>query len=658
MVSWRLGGKKRLAAVRRRILGLWLLALGLAVAGLFGLPGGGSAQAQTPFTVDVRAGYEGAYRVGEWFPIVVEVGNDGPDLNGTLEWIFPAQPGEQTFRQVVELPHGSRKRVTLDVFASGFARNGQMRLLAGATVLASQDVRLDAIDEGVFLIGVASSDPALLNNLGALQIAGYSSAQVRHLRADDLPDHVMELRGVDALFVHDVDSAALRPAQREALARWAGLGGQLVVSGGAAGPQAAAGLVDLLPVRVGGAVALGDITPLAQLAGVGAPPPTSSAALIQVQPRPEAERLPRDAGLLFRWRYGAGLVSFSTFDVASLRGWTGEAALWSKVLTRVVTLTPGASARLSQLNLLERGVLKLPSLSLPSTTTLLLFLMGYVLVIGPLNYIVLRRLRRLEWAWLTVPAIVLLFAGGLYVVGLGLRGAQAQLNQAAVVQSAEGQSRGFATAFVGLFSPRRATYTAGFPADTFVAGEQSRSLLGSQSAPVVADISGARSIDVLADVGSVTTFVAEATVDVPVSVQSNVISDSVGLRGEVRNTGTSALEDALLVRGDTFVRLGTLAPGASQRVEPGGVQQNFPNAAGLPDTGVFDRQEMLNMLFDRDAARLRNPGLPAGDLNDVDGVYLLAWVGQPTLAPTVNGQAPEQNSLTLYVIRLRAAARQ
>jgi hypothetical protein len=61
---------------------------------------------------------------------------------------------------------------------------------------------------------------------------------------------------------------------------------------------------------------------------------------------------------------------------------------------------------------------------------------------------------------------------------------------------------------------------------------------------------------------------------------------------------------------------------------------------------------MLNVLFDRDFIRLTNPGLPSASARD-DGVYLMGWIKQPTVAADVDGQAASQNGLTLYVIRLQ-----
>jgi len=264
----------------------------------------------------------------------------------------------------------------------------------------------------------------------------------------------------------------------------------------------AGALADLLPVQALGDLVQGDLTPLARIANTNTTPPNANTAISQAQPRPQAEQVPSGANLIYRWRYGSGVVTFSAFDFNSLRGWAGEGALWSELLPRQPTLLPGAGATLHQFNLLDRGVLDLPALNLPSTWTILLFLLIYVLIIGPLNYVVLRRLRRLELAWLTIPLIVLSFAAGLYLVGRVVRGGQPQFNQIAVVQGVEGQSRGAATSFVGLFSPSRANYTLTFPAATLVSSGSSRSFLISRFDTVVADEAGVRTLDVLADVAS------------------------------------------------------------------------------------------------------------------------------------------------------------
>jgi hypothetical protein len=50
----------------------------------------------------------------------------------------------------------------------------------------------------------------------------------------------------------------------------------------------------------------------------------------------------------------------------------------------------------------------------PSWWTLLLWLAAYILLVGVVNFLILRRFRRREWGWLTVAAISLLFVFALY----------------------------------------------------------------------------------------------------------------------------------------------------------------------------------------------------------------------------------------------------
>jgi hypothetical protein len=113
----------------------------------------------------------------------------------------------------------------------------------------------------------------------------------------------------------------------------------------------------------------------------------------------------------------------------------------------------------------------------------------------------------------------------------------------------------------------------------------------------------------------------------------------------------------LILQGELFMQIGTLAPGASQRVEPSAMRTGFPFAANLSEVGLFDRQQMLTTIYNNDIIRLRNTNPPSSvGARQVDtaDVYLLAWSSQPIAGARVDGQTPSQNGVTLYVIRLRS----
>lgn len=600
-----------------------------------------AAQA-APITLNVQAAFNGVYRAGEWFPVDVQVANDGADVSGILEWSFPALSDETRFQQSIELPRGARKRVTMYVFSRGFARSGQLRLLAGSTVLAQQTVRIEATDTSLFLAGVVSSDATLLNSLNSLQMAGFSGANVPHFGLDMLPERAVALNSLNALFVHNVDTSGLRQAQHDAIDLWVQQGGQLVVSGGINGAQAAAGLADMLPVEIAGGLTPGSLAPLQSLGGSA--PIDQSTALNNVRPRPGATPIaatPGGPALLYRWAHGRGSILFTTFDLASLRGWPGEVALWQSVLKPSSPQTMLADERLSRSNPLER-VLRSSASSLPSAGLLLVLLAIYLLVIGPVNFLLLRRMGRLDWAWLTIPAVVVLFSATFYLVGFGLRGRLSQLDQVAIVHGTEGQPRGMATAYIGLFSPHRARYTVDFSAETLISEVRSWRDDANAVTAVRATDGATEIADVLVDVGSVRTLAAETVVDMPVQVQSALRIENGNVVGSLRSTSGETLQDALIMRSGAFQSLGTLAPGDTRQVSFSTASSDFPERVNVQPAGPILRQELLSTLFSRSVSAAGND----------EGIYLLGWRLEPSVPLRLNGQDAAQEGVTLYVIRL------
>src|SRR5262249_54055580 len=73
-------------------------------------------------------------------------------------------------------------------------------------------------------------------------------------------------------------------------------------------------------------------------------------------------------------------------------------------------------------------------ISPPSPVYILLFLLCYVIGVGPLNYLALRWKRRTDLAWLTIPAVVLLFTAISVAVAQRSRGSSAVLADVSLVE--------------------------------------------------------------------------------------------------------------------------------------------------------------------------------------------------------------------------------
>jgi hypothetical protein len=613
------------------------------------------AQGEPPIKLDVRAGYDdqGRYRTNQWFPISIVATNSSNDITGVLEWRFPAQRDEGgVFQREVSLPRGANKRFSLAAFSRSFARNGELRLLVDGNEVLRQPVQLEPADPNQFMVGVLSSDPALLNSLGSMTLGGSSGTQVNHLDPTLLPEDATTLLGLDTIFVHDIATAQLSAPQRDALAQWVRLGGQLVVSGGTSADSSAGGLAELLPVELTGLAPSVSLAGLGALSDTAAGAPPAGVTVSTVRLRAGAEPLEPN-GLLVGWAQGMGRVIFSTFDLGALRGWQGEQDVWGETLEQEPRFLPGVTQRDTLLQ--NQSVLQLPVLGLPGFGALLAFVLIYILVIGPLNYLVLQRLRRPELAWLSIPLTVLVFVVATYTYGLTTRGGQPQVSQLTLVQAVEGQGSGQATAFVGLFSPRRATYTLRFPPEALVS-EANSFESGALDAPVRWTDGGTDVPEALVDVSSLRAFVFEQAVDVPAEVESSLRIAQRSAEGSLTYRGAEPLEDALLVWGDSAQQLGTLARGASVQLSLRADRGNFPNGNLAGDTGVFNRRNVLAMLFGNQAFGAMGPGGFQAGLPDRDGVYLLGWVARPSVPVQLNGADAPQQGTTLYIVRLNAQA--
>ncbi len=125
----------------------------------------------------------------------------------------------------------------------------------------------------------------------------------------------------------------------------------------------------------------------------------------------------------------------------------------SSIIFFLVTLSGFLGARL-RVQRLEKG-LPLPPLKVAG---ILFALLLYLVLIGPVDYFLLRRLGRLEWTWFTYPTIVLLFAGGITAWGLTGRGGRVIASQIQVLDLLPEIGLARSTTTLAVFTPYKGIY--------------------------------------------------------------------------------------------------------------------------------------------------------------------------------------------------------
>ena len=619
-----------------------------------------AALAVDPPTMSARVLLQGHARLGSWIAIEVRLQNNGPAVTGELRLQGGTQGGTR-YSIAVDLPSPSDKTWVLHAQPPSFGQQLEVVLASGSTVIARQKVAVTIHDPSQLVVGVVADNSAgIVGSLSLPAVQNRQPAIVVPLKVADLPARIEAWSALDRLVWQDVDASTLAPQQLAAMRGWLALGGRLLIVGGTGGIGALGGFPDdILPYRP---TATLNVAPgsLSSLLGTIPKDATDVPAMAGELARGHALATSGDRAVAAETTYGGGTVTIVGIDPTV--GWIGNSnavrTLWPNLIPR----RSGGSVRISDDSQIVTAVSNLPSLALPPTGGLLLLLVGYIALIGPLNYLVLRRLDRREWAWFTMPILIVAFALGAYAFGSALRGSSIIVNEVGIVRGAPDATEGSAQVYLGVFSPARGTYQLAVPGGALLSSPISGDVFGRAGSGLdvlQGDPPGASRVrDLSVGFGSLRTIRAESAAAVPkIHAELNLVNGV--LTGFVRNDSTVTLEKPAVVLGSNVAVLPDLAPGAQAQVNltvtaPGFGQalsdrifgqQFFGDPTGASEATRRDqtRHQIIDQLtYDPMMGNL-------GTLNS-EGPVILAWGRQGVLDVMVEGQSANRVANILYYV--------
>jgi hypothetical protein len=628
----------------------------LALAALVGSSAGPAAAADPP-TMTARVLLQGHARLGSWIAIKVHLHNEGPSVTGELRLVGGAQGGTR-YSTVVQLDSPSDKDWILYAQPPSFGQQLEVVLASGTSVIARQKVAVTIHEAGQLVVGVvADKAPAIVGSLSLPSSQNQQPAVIVPLTIDDLPTRIEAWSALDRMVWQDVDASTLSSEQMTALRGWLALGGRLVIVGGTAGIGSLSGFPDdILPFRPTSTI---DVTPASIQALLGGLPkdatdvPAMSGELI----RGRALATSGDRVVAAQSSYGSGSVTILGIDPTV--GWIAETTATKSLWPNLIAPRSDGTVGISDDTQIVTAVSNLPSLSLPPLGGLLLLLFGYVALIGPLNYLVLRRLDRREWAWITMPILIVGFAFGAYSFGSALRGSSIIVNEVGIVRGAPDAAEGTAQVYLGVFSPARGTYQIAVPGGALLSSPINGDVFGGQGASLdVLQGDPSRVRDLAVGFGSLRTIRAESAVVAPKVHMELSLIDGI-LTGMIRNDAATTLEKPALVLGSNVKVFKDLAPGeevpVSLPINGGGIGDSLANR--IFGQVYFDGSVATSETTRRDQTRhlvidqlTSDPQMNTFGQLAANGPVLLAWGRAPVLDVTVEGQGANRQSNVLYYV--------
>ncbi len=344
---------------------------------------------------------------------------------------------------------------------------------------------------------------------------------------------------------------------------------------------------ELLPVKITGATSIDSFKSLSQIGKSGFP--SGSAVVAGSVTKPGmCSRVISESGVpvVAEREYGMGRVVFLALDCQSspFRDWNGQTEFWKNILsaTKSAPLVEASAPnrylaptrpryhtysryRTPQQNYLADVVEQSPYTRTPSLNSITLFLIAYLVVLSPVNYLILKRIRRLELAWISTPIIVLLFTLGTYTVGYTMKGCQLGMDEAVIVEGSANSRYARVVASASLFSPARRSYELEI-SDPFAISQPAH--LQERGTPVRVYVGEHNAIEnVRMAMWSTRTFESLSGTDLGGPVKANLVLNGGRIQGRIHNATNIQLKDCRVIYGASKVRVGDLASGASALID-------------------------------------------------------------------------------------------
>ena len=471
---------------------LWRL---LAIALAFQTHPAWSAEPETAQLSAVRVGFNGHYKLGCWTPVEVDIAPGDTAQTAQVQLIVADSDGVPTrvFSEPVALAPGQPATVHM------FARFGQVegdlvgRLMVDQQLLHQRVWQPGGVDEDGFPTAHPATDQLFVTVGQDLAISAALRIKLPRVHfarlstVEGLPSRWFGYESVDQLLLLTSDPAPYHGFTEQhraaAMLDWVRLGGNVLLTAGRSTPELFAPGSPLARLAPGEFVEMIDLRQLSEIESYAvASRQIAETAREALTPVAQFKNMagPIDASvelgteiipLITRAAHGLGSVTLVSFDLdrPPFNSWNERGLLFARLLGLPTTRPAGEEQddryTLNTLGYndlsgqLRAALFEFRDVSFVSFFVVGWLIFGYLLLIGPVDYFVVRRwLKRPELTWITFPLTVVAVSVAAYFAAYSLKGTALRLNQVELVDVDLATNTVRGTVWSSLFSPASEAY--------------------------------------------------------------------------------------------------------------------------------------------------------------------------------------------------------
>lgn len=419
------------------------------------------AQAAAPLEVKATAGISGKAKYQSVVPLQVTVKNNGADFSGDMA-INSSNSYEAASALVVPIDIAAGEEKTFTFYLDGLADNGYSdadlfafyegniekgKKIAYKGTKRLQSNFLDPTSTFVYTLTDKSDRlSALLRLSSFVPQNNVEIFNINQLKDYTFPEDEQGLAMANVIVVDEVAIADLAQKQQEALLKWVQDGGTLLL-GASDQIDATAGVFkDYLPMSLSQEMTSISAETLTKLSGGGifTQPISIHTATNHKESLPVLTE--NNVVLASKKKIGSGEIIQTAFSLGDqpLASMDGYAALLAKIIdiqsiSQQGMMSQGQSP-LDQISYELRNINELfPSFEV-SVSYMLIVIILYIIIIGPVLYFVLKKIDKREHAWWIIPVFSIVLSIGLFIVGAKDRVVQPQVQQSAFYKVNEDSS--------------------------------------------------------------------------------------------------------------------------------------------------------------------------------------------------------------------------
>lgn len=373
------------------------------------------------YSIDLNFGFDDYYKLDKDMPVTIRLMNNIEDFSGTLQIRYHVNNvNDGMVSQKITLEKGIQKKI--NVILPNINEDTSM---IKVIIKENEDIAYEkkfrvpytqAITNDLML-GILAEDYDELNY--------FNSDVCTKVRLDEnnFPEDIFASEILDVIMINNYDLSKLNDSQIDVLKKWVNNGGHLIIGSGVNYSKTIPLLQDFLDID--------SITNLNEIDNnifysfinkqldENAINNTTPLSIIELSSDTLKEALSKDEYvLIYNLKKGNGNIDLYTFDLGMepMKSYIYNNEfmnlyLSSKFANRQLNLDSNANYFLSIM----------PQIKYPTMWKIIIIIVIYILLIGPVLYIILKKKHKRQYMWIYIPVISIIFVAILYFSGMNTK---------------------------------------------------------------------------------------------------------------------------------------------------------------------------------------------------------------------------------------------